>query len=230
MSVALYDRAVKDKIAGWIMDPNLVVLGPDEVKRLFQQRADKSNDKPLTLPLIAISRDRDIDIQITAKRPLTYSGKVFNADDKKADHLNAVPITIKYQIDIYTRYQEEADEYIRNFVFQIINHPKLEIDIPYNNSTLGYQSYISLTNQITDNSDISERLIPGQFTRMTLRIELRDAYLFSYNHKNIPKIVATELDVAHPEVSQEPSGEVEVDLHVKEDDHYTLAFTTSKNH
>lgn len=65
---------------------------------------------------------------------------------------------------------------------------------------------------------------------MTLRIELRDAYLFSYNHKNIPKIVATELDVAHPEVSQEPSGEVEVDLHVKEDDHYTLAFTTSKNH
>lgn len=226
MSVALYDRAVKDKIASWIMDPNLVVLGPDEVKRLFQQRADKSNDKPLTLPLIAIGRDRDIDIQITAKRPLTHSGKVFNADSKAADHLNAIPITIKYQIDIYTRYQEEADEYIRNFVFQIINYPKLDLDIPYNGSNLGYQSYMSLTNQITDNSDVAERLIPGQFTRMTLRIELKDAYLFSYNRKNIPQIVASELDV----VSQDTSGGIDVDLHVKEDDHYKLAFTTSKNH
>ena len=214
MSVALYDRAIKNKISNWIMDPNMVILGPDEVKRLFQQRADKNDDKPLTLPLIAISRDRDIDIQITANRPLSHSGKVFNADEKKADHLNAVPITIKYQIDIYTRYQEEADEYIRNFVFQIINYPKLEIDIPYNNSTLGYKSYMSLTNQITDNSDIAERLIPGQFTRMTLRIELRDAYLFSYNHKNIPKITAAEFNAADPQSGSQ----------VKEDDHHRLAF------
>lgn len=214
MSVALYDKAIKNKISNWIMDPNMVILGPDEVKRLFQQRADKNDDKPLTLPLIAISRDRDIDIQITANRPLSHSGKVFNADEKKADHLNAVPITIKYQIDIYTRYQEEADEYIRNFVFQIINYPKLEIEIPYNSSTLGYKSYMSLTNQITDNSDIAERLIPGQFTRMTLRIELRDAYLFSYNHKSIPKITAAELNAADPQSGSQ----------VKEDDHHRLAF------
>lgn len=211
MSVALYDKAITKKISGWIMDPNLLVLGPDEIKRLFQTRADKSNDKPLSLPLIAISRDRDIDIQITAKRPLTHSGKVFNADTEKADHLNAVPITIKYQIDIYTRYQEEADEYIRNFVFQLINYPKIEIDIPYNGSTLQYQSYIALTNQITDNSDVAERLIPGQFTRMTLRVELRDAYLFSYNHKSILKVMAAELQANM--LAEE-----------KKDDHYELAF------
>ena len=48
---------------------------------------------------------------------MTHLGKVFNADSKVSDHLNAVPITLKYQIDIYTRYQEEADEYVRNFIF-----------------------------------------------------------------------------------------------------------------
>lgn len=194
MSVALYDQVVKETIQRWILDPNLTVLGPDETKRLFQYKADKTNDKPLTLPLIAIGRDRDIDIQLTAKRPMTHLGKVFNADSKVSDHLNAVPITLKYQIDIYTRYQEEADEYVRNFIFQIINYPRMEIKIPYNGSNLDYISYMSLTNQVVDNSDVAERLIPGQFTRMTLRVQLNDAYLFSYNKQAIPRIVTVELN------------------------------------
>ncbi len=199
MSVALYDQAVKQTIQRWILDPNLTVLGPDETKRLFQYKADKNDDRPLTLPLIAIGRDRDIDIQITAKRPLSHSGKVFNSDGKVSDHLNAVPITLRYQIDIYTRYQEEADEYIRNFVFQIINYPAMEIQIPYNGSNLEYTSYISLVNQITDNSDVAERLIPGQFTRMTLRIQLSDAYLFSYNRQSVPKVLLLD-DIADSEI------------------------------
>lgn len=194
MSAHLYDKAVKDKIASWILDPNLMVLGPDETKRLFQLRADTTKDQPLTLPLIAISRDRDITIKTTAKRPLSHLGKVFNADTEQADHLNAVPMVLGYQIDIYTRYQEEADEYIRNFVFQIINHPKIELQIPYNGSELSYSSFMSLGDQISDNSDIAERLVPGQFTRMTLRIQLKDAYLFSYNHRSIPTIQGTEVE------------------------------------
>lgn len=199
MSVALYDQAVKQTIQRWILDPNLTVLGPDETKRLFQYKADKNDDRPLTLPLIAIGRERDIDIQITAKRPMSHSGKVFNSDGKVSDHLNAVPITLRYQIDIYTRYQEEADEYIRNFVFQIINYPAMEIQIPYNGSNLEYTSYMSLVNQITDNSDVAERLIPGQFTRMTLRIQLSDAYLFSYNRQSVPKVLLLD-DIADSEI------------------------------
>lgn len=193
MSVALYDRAIRDKIAKWVMDPQLTIMGPEETSRFFQYKADMGNDKPLQLPLIAISRNRDISIELTGKRPLTYRGKVFNADSRQLDHLNAVPIRIGYQIDIYTRYQEEADEYVRNFVFQLINYPKMELQIPYNKSKLSYISYINLTPDITDNSDIAERLIPGQFTRMTLGISLNDAYLFSYNIKNIPKI--TQIDI-----------------------------------
>ena len=70
----------------------------------------------------------------------------------------------------------------------------MEIKIPYNGSNLDYISYMSLTNQVVDNSDVAERLIPGQFTRMTLRIQLNDAYLFSYNKQAIPRIVTVELN------------------------------------
>ena len=209
MSVALYDRMVKDKIAGWIIDPNMVVFGPDETAELFKHQADITDDKPIQLPLIAISRDRDIDINLTAKRPLTHMGKTFNADGNAADHLNAIPIVIKYQLDIYTRFQAEAHEYVRNFVFNIVNHPSMELIIPYNNSNLSYISYMSLMSPISDNSDIQQRLIPGQFTRMTLRFNLNDAQLFSYNHKTIPKITQIEIK---PELKYKLELDIENDI------------------
>ena len=65
----------------------------------------------------------------------------------------------------------------------------MTIEIPYNNSNLEYISYLSLQSPISDNSDIPQRLVPGQFTRMTLRFSLNDAYLFSYNTKTIPRII-----------------------------------------
>jgi len=35
-----------------------------------------------------------------------------------------------------------------------------------------------LANDVEDNSDIAERLISGQFSRLTLQINIDDAYLF----------------------------------------------------
>ncbi len=181
MSVTLYDLAIKEKIKSWTMDDKLIILGVDQTKELFEYNATINNDKPLQLPLISITRGRDITITQTAKRQMSYAGKIFNSDGNISDHLNAIPISILYQINIYTRYLTEADEYVRNFVFNIINHPQITVKIPYNGCPLSYSSFITIEDTISDNSDIPERLISGQFTRMTLNIRLNDAYLFSYN-------------------------------------------------
>lgn len=193
MSASLYDKVVAEKIRGWLVDPEVTLLDPDDTAQLFQKTADLTNDRPLKLPLIAISRDRDMDLPETAKKPLSHMGKTFNAENGTSDHLNAIPMNIGYQIDIYTRYKIEADEYVRNFVFNLVNHPALTIEIPYNGSNLEYVSYLRLQSPISDNSDIPQRIIPGQFTRMTMKFRLNDAYLFSYNTKTIPKITAVEI-------------------------------------
>ena len=62
MAIRFYDDALTDKIKKWVKDPNMKILKPSESTRLFQLRADHSNDEPLTLPLIAISRDNDFEI------------------------------------------------------------------------------------------------------------------------------------------------------------------------
>ena len=203
MSLTLYDRAVTEKIKKWVLDDKMNVLGPDETRRRFSMQADMTDDKPIQLPLITINRQPDINVRDIGKRPMTWMGKVFNNENGISDHLNAVPVSINYVLNIYTRYLEEADEYVRNFAFNLINHPSIKILIPYNDSNLAYTSFLTFSNEITDNSDIPERLIAGQFTRFTMRFSLNDAYLFSYNHRYVPQIIGTELQIVIKDSSKD---------------------------
>ena len=188
MAVRYYDEALLEKIKKWVKDPNMTITGPDETRRLFQYLGDINDDKPLKVPIIALRRLTPVKILSTNKKPLTYDGWRKNNNGEKGDQLNAIPIEINYQLDIYTRYMAEADEYIRNFIFQIINHPKLSIEIPYNNAKIMHDSNIRLSENIDDNSGIPERLIEGQFTRLTLSINIDDAYLFDYRIKDNWKV------------------------------------------
>ena len=201
MSINLYDSAFLNKIKSWVRDEKMTVIGPDETRRLFQVVADQTNDKPIQLPLISLQRLREIEIRNVNKSPLTRDGMTIEAKLTTQDQnavakiisLTAIPISISYQLDIYCRYAEEANEYVRNFVFNLINYPKLTITIPYNDINYNHNAGIILQSSITDNSDIPERMIPGQFTRMTLQCILNDAYLFSAPIRNQAIISGVEI-------------------------------------
>jgi len=179
MGIRYYDKAIYDKIQSWVKDPNMRILKPEETTRLFQIRADQNNDAPIKLPLISLVRLPDVDIKYSKIRPLSFDGKHLANDDIQTLQLNAIPISVVYQLDIYTRKFEEGDEYLRNFIFNFVNFPKLEITLPYNNTNVVYNAYLELLPTATDNSDISEKLFADQFTRWTLQLELKDGYLFS---------------------------------------------------
>ena len=188
MAVRFYDEALKNKIQDWIKDPNIKVLSPNDTTRLFQIKADETNDKPITLPLISLSRDSEVRIRNANKRVMSFDGVRVRAIDNetkeeinpgRAYKLNAIPVAITYQLDIYTRYYEEADEYARNFLFNLINYPKLTIEIPYNNVSLTHDSNINLNSSIEDNSEVPLKLFPDQFYRWTFTLTIEDAYIFS---------------------------------------------------
>lgn len=198
MGIRFYDEAIVNKINKWIVDPNLVILKPNEVSRLWQVRADQKNDQPLTLPLIAISRDPSVTMDISTKRNLTFDGLKVGTNEKQSVQLSAIPIAITYQIDIYTQRYEEGDEYLRNFIFNFVNHPKMKILIPYNGSNIEHVCYIRLNNTATDNSDVSEKLFADQFTRWSLQIEIHDAYLFSVPVKENAQLAGVTLELNDP--------------------------------
>lgn len=201
MSIRYYDEALVDKIKRWVKDPNLQIIKPEESTRLFEMVADENKDQPLSLPLISISRDRSIEIINTQKQIKTFQG--FNQSNKESINIpaNVIPINVGYQIDIYTKGMIEADEYVRNFVFNFINYPRMKINIPYNNLNVEHVVDLHLDSNIADNSDIKEHLFSDEFVRFTLKINLEGAYLFSLP-KNQMATWASEEEV------DEETGEV----------------------
>lgn len=198
MAVKFYDDALLRKLQKWTADTHINVTGVNDTKRLFEVILDKNNDSPIKLPLIALSRNGGYTISRKYKNPLSHNGSTILVNSQKGAKLNAIPIEITYQLDVYTRYLEEADEYARNLVFNIINYPKLQIEIPYESTGFKHDANIRLISEVEDNSDIPERLIPGQFTRFTIGINIDDAYLFDVRVKDNLSIVEGGLQIITP--------------------------------
>lgn len=190
MSIYLYDEALIRKLENWTANTQINIYGPDQVSRMFEVIGDKTDDTPIKLPIIAIRRNPTINIINPNKKPTTYDGLVIPelSTEDKAMKLSLIPINISYQLDIYCRYMKEADVLMRSVVFNIINHPTLQVLIPYNNINLEHNANIRLASDIEDNSSIPERLVPGQFTRLTLSINIDDAYLWDARERDNLKV------------------------------------------
>lgn len=217
MAINYYDEAITAKIKGWLPDSSkLRVLSPDETTRLIQLEAEDSNDAPLTLPLLAVSRSKDIEIESTIKQNKSFDG-ITLIKDKLTDttvHLNVIPITTTYQIDIYTKKRIEADEYIRQYLFKLINNPQIIIEIPFNNYTVKHTANLRVLSTVSDTSDISTHVFPGQFYKWTIQLELQDGFLFSIPQKHGWKIVGIEVTAAD-RITDPPSEEILFDYEVK---------------
>jgi len=200
MAISYYDEAITQKIKGWLADSSqLRVLSPDESTRLLQLQAEDSSDQPLKLPLIAISRNRDIEIESTIKQNKSFNGIVIGKDTESATtvHLNVIPIKTTYQLDIYTKQRIEADEYVRQDVFKLINNPQIIIDIPYNSANNGcvvrHTANLRVLNTVSDTSDIPTHIFPGQFYKWTIQLELQDGFLFSIPQKKNWRFIGCEV-------------------------------------
>ena len=121
MSAVLYDEAFLQKLKNWTGDTELNVFGVNDTKKLFQVVASKQDDQPIKLPLLALTRMGGYKLLNYNRKPLTFDGLKIALDKESGSTLNAVPINIEYQLDIYARYYDEADEYVRNLIFNIIN-------------------------------------------------------------------------------------------------------------
>lgn len=223
MAINYYDEALANKIQDWVCDPNIHIYRPEELSWMLQSKSDESKDKPLSLPFIALSRDTEINIENANKRPMTYDGMALRLYDnatgkevhlKSGYKLNAIPMSLSYQLDIYTKRLVEATEYVRNFIFNLVNYPTVTITIPYNGVNLEHKSTIQVESQVQDNSDIPQRLYPGQFTRFTIRFSIDDAYLFSVVDRGFvridPKGLSLEVVDNGGETKEMQHDEVEV--------------------
>ena len=188
MSTRFYDEALTKKLSYWTKSTNVKIYSPSDTRQLFEVIADETDDKPIQLPIICIRRTGGFQIKNVAKQPLSYDAKTIAQSEQKAMKLNAIPVQINYQIDIYTRYFDEADEFVRNLVFNFINFPSLTVLLRYLDQELEHKSTIVLSDEVVDNSDIPERFVKGNFTRLSINLSIPDAYLWDVRIKDTSHI------------------------------------------
>lgn len=210
MSVRYYDDALIEKIKAWFPDNrNLRILKDNDVTRLIESQAFDSDDSPLTLPIIMLSRGSDIQLDLNVKNVKSFDGlRLGSTSDNKVAELNVIPITVNYQLDIFTESSEDADEYVRQLLFKLVNNPTLYINIPYNNFNLKHIANLRVGSTISDTSDISQHLFIGQFSRRTFQLTLMDGFLF-----NIPYRKNWMIEFADLQLNKEtPTEDIQLDF------------------
>lgn len=196
MACRYYDDLIVGKLKKWLPDNStLRVLKPDESKRLFELTADDNKDGKFQLPLIAVSRNNDIELLLNVKNPKSFDGLKLASTEDGTLQMNVIPIRIQYNLDIYTKTFEECDEYVRSFLFKLINNPVIKIEIPYNNTHIEHIANIRVLSTVSDTSAISERIFSGQFTRYTIQLEIQDAFLFSIPYRKNWKLYLSDNDL-----------------------------------
>ena len=236
MAIRYYDDAIVQKLQAWLPEASdLRILKPDESKRLFELTANDNNDNPLQLPFIALSRNSDIELLLNIKAPRSYDGLRIIGDRNNMALLNVIPIKLEYKLDIYAKRSDEADEYLRNFLFKLINNPVIKIEIPYNSESI--QTYadklvppvkpeiehianIRVLSTVSDTSGVSERIFSGQFNRWTIGLEIQDAFLFSIPYRRNWKINGIELGASFdvPEQPEQTTDLPKTDVPITETD------------
>lgn len=207
MALEYYDDVIAAKIKRWLpSNSNLYVLKPDETKRLFELQSSDHNDKPLQLPCIALSRNNDIDLLVNVKNQKSFMGYKAGIYDSRTLLINTIPIKLQYQLDIYTKTVKEGDEYLRQFLFKLINNPSFKIVVPYNGADFEQIANLRVLTPVSDTSNISERLFPGQFTRWTIQLEVMDACLYDVPYKRNWKLYVMDQNI----VTQVPFDEYSV--------------------
>ena len=225
MACRYYDDLIVAKLKKWLPDNStLRVLKPDESKRLFELTADDINDNPFKLPLIAVSRKNDIELLLNIKNLKSFNGLKLDVSEDSTLQMNVIPIRLQYQLDIYTKTYEECDEYVRNFLFKLINNPVIKIVIPYNDANIEHIANIRVLNTVSDTSAISERIFSGQFTRFTIQLEIQDAFLFSIPYRKNWKLYIDENEIANLDSGLELSEKISESGELE-----NLDFSLSKN-
>lgn len=225
MSVDLYDNSLLQKLNYWTENTEIAVYNVDESNRLIQVIADKTDDKSIKLPIIAIRRSNGFTINNPNKKPMSFDGLTINTKlnaeydslvndfklgkisreeySKKLDEiyssdeygklptLNAVPITLSYNLDVYTRYQRENDALIRNLIFNIINYPTIQVKFNYEQIPIEHNSNLILGPNVETSFPVI-KLFPDQICKQTLSISLEDAYLWDVRIRSAVSIDALD--------------------------------------
>ena len=194
VSVYAYDRAIVEDFRARFkntknneINPN-VQIGPAD--RMFNILGQLDDDK-VVLPFISLQRT---DWQLNLDRPgyQTFIGeKVFKRVNENNQIIEVraqvIPITINYQLSVWSKDQVTNDALVREFLFYYHLRPSLLVYVGHG-LNIAHKFNIYFNSGIENNSDIANHINRGVYFRQDLSFYTDDAYLWRANYQNVVKI------------------------------------------
>lgn len=161
-------------------------------ENVFDIIGDLQNDT-IQFPLISLIRT-GWQIEDYSQEFMNNSGGLVGyLDDEVGDRirqvrLQAIPIQINYQLDIWTQNRIDNDVIAREFIWFYKQNPQLRVKIPHG-LNITHPFNIGIENEVVDNSDIAEHNSRGRYYRQTLGLYTdKDAFLWKSSVTNVPMI------------------------------------------
>lgn len=159
---------------------------PDEA---FKTNAS-SHDGKVLLPFISCWRLPEFSINRTTYNDMRVrKGHEIRTPNISSRNVRGVPVTLTYQIDIYSNKRLTCDGIAAELLLQLLENPFLNADIP----DIGIQQFeLVISDNVGDNTSISEFEDTGRIYRLTIEAILNDAIIYridKYDTKLVEKIL-----------------------------------------
>lgn len=199
MSVYAYDEALVQDLRRIFSDGRIHIVPPEDA---FDLIGTLQKDKIL-FPMITLSRPGWL---LSDNKPehMIFEGlpdKITESKEEVPDHrtkgfdssfdvirLQALPIRINYQIDVWTESRLENDNIMRELIWYYTLHPTLNVKIVYEDVERFHHFNVFFDADVEDNSDIESHKDRGRYFRQTISMYTDDAYLWK-TFKRLPNYV-----------------------------------------
>lgn len=172
MNVCTYDDAIINDLRIITQDSRIHITPANNVFNLI----GRLEDDVIEMPLISLTRT-GWSLSDSKPHAAKFDGGLVSVDESGIKRVQVIPISINYQLDVWTKSREENDNILRELIFYYSTHPSLLINIDHNLNISHYFN-IFIDSNIEDNSDIIEHKNRGEYFRQTLSIYTDDAYLW----------------------------------------------------
>lgn len=189
-------------------------------ENVFNIIGDIENDN-IQFPIISLVRTGWEIIDYSQEFMNNSGGLVGYLEDDKGQRtrqvrLQALPIQINYQLDIWTQNRIDNDILAREIIWFYTLNPQMRVKIPHG-LNITHPFNIAFEKEIVDNSDIQEHNSRGRYYRQTLGIYTdNDAYLWKSSVTNVPSIELQDLLIYEGDIRNKD------DLMFKEETNFTI--------
>lgn len=188
MSASAYDEAIVSDLRKIFKNDDKVMITP--VDTVLRTVADLRSDK-IKLPLLNLTR-----VGFSLRKTDGNHSTLFTGAPVNDKYVQVVPISLRYQLDVWTKFKKDNDNLVRELIFYYMLNPTRTVEVPYGIG-MSHTFNIRLDQDIPDNSDIIAHGERGEYFRQSLTLYVDDAYLFKSNQDPVVELTIDSVNLRY---------------------------------